>query len=149
VYIAPDLSLCRVPWAALPGSRPNTILLEDYALATIPHAVFLLDKLWPQPLPRYQPREVLAVGGVAFDADPPAASAVPLLRGDPLFRAGQMPVWKPLPGTASEVKGVDAVAKKNHGTRLLLGDKATPSAVLSALAEARHAHLATHGFFAD
>src|SRR6266542_3927253 len=30
VYIAPDSALCRVPWAALPGDKPKTILLEDF-----------------------------------------------------------------------------------------------------------------------
>src|SRR5262249_40143650 len=63
VYIVPDLALCRVPWAALPGDRPNTILLEEYALATLPHAVFLLDKLWPQEARPKRPTDVLAVGG--------------------------------------------------------------------------------------
>src|SRR5262249_25474003 len=68
IYLCPDLALCRVPWAALPGDKPDTILLEEYALATVPHAVFLLDKLWPQdPVPK-RPADVLAVGGVAYDA---------------------------------------------------------------------------------
>jgi tetratricopeptide (TPR) repeat protein len=48
VYLCPDLALCRVPWAALPGDKPGTVLLEDYALATVPHAVFLLDKAHPR-----------------------------------------------------------------------------------------------------
>jgi hypothetical protein len=48
VYVSPDMALCRVPWAALLGDKPNTILLEDYAVAVVPHAAFLLDKLWPQ-----------------------------------------------------------------------------------------------------
>src|SRR5262249_57115179 len=63
VYLCPDLALCRVPWAALPGDKPGTILLEEYALATIPHAVFLLDKLWPQVALPKRPTDVLAVGG--------------------------------------------------------------------------------------
>ena len=45
VYLAPDGVLSRIPWAALPGDRPGTVLLEQYALATIPHAPFLLDRL--------------------------------------------------------------------------------------------------------
>ena len=36
VIISPDGSLCSAPWAALPGDRPGTVLLEQYALATIP-----------------------------------------------------------------------------------------------------------------
>jgi hypothetical protein len=48
VYVSPDLALCRVPSAALPGDKPRTILPEDCTVAVIPHAVFLLDKLWPR-----------------------------------------------------------------------------------------------------
>ena len=32
-------------WAALPGSKPGTILLEDHALAMVPHGPFLLEQL--------------------------------------------------------------------------------------------------------
>src|SRR5262249_9013057 len=41
VYVASDGVLGFVPWAALPGERPGTVLLEQYAVATTPHAPFL------------------------------------------------------------------------------------------------------------
>jgi CHAT domain-containing protein/Tfp pilus assembly protein PilF len=150
VYVSPDSALCRVPWAALPGDKPNTILLEDYAVAVVPHAVFLLDKLWPQdPLPK-RPAAVLTVGGVAYDADLPAAGQVAANRGDPLVKPGQKLKWPDLPGAAAEAKGVTgAAAKKNLEVQTLGSDKATVAAVLAALPKARYAHLATHGFFAD
>ena len=69
VYICPDAALCRVPWAALPGDKPGTVLLEDFALATIPHAPFLLDKLWPQDTPQEPAGRALVVGGVKYDAE--------------------------------------------------------------------------------
>jgi CHAT domain-containing protein/tetratricopeptide (TPR) repeat protein len=150
VYVCPDSALCRVPWAALPGDKPNTILLEDHALAVAPHAAFLLDKLWPQDPNTKRPATVLAVGGVAYDAGPPAAGQVAANRGDPLVQPGQKLNWADLPGAAAEAKGVTgAAAKKKLHTRSLDGDQATPSAVLAALPKARYAHLATHGFFAD
>ena len=55
-----------VPWAAVPGDRPGTVLLEQYTLATIPHAPFLLDRLTA---PARSPSEghlVLALGGVDY-----------------------------------------------------------------------------------
>ena len=55
VYVSPDSVLWRVPWAALPGDKPKSILLEDYAIAVIPHAVFLLDKLWPPDVAKNPP----------------------------------------------------------------------------------------------
>ncbi len=45
VVFALDGRLTAVPWAALPGDKPGTVLLEQYALATVPHAPFLLDRL--------------------------------------------------------------------------------------------------------
>jgi hypothetical protein len=45
IYIAPDGQLTRFPWAALLGRGNNRILLEDYALAIMPHGQFLLEQL--------------------------------------------------------------------------------------------------------
>jgi CHAT domain-containing protein/tetratricopeptide (TPR) repeat protein len=150
IYLCPDLALCRVPWAALPGDKPDTILLEEYAVAILPHAVFLLDKLWPQdPIPK-RPTEVLAVGGVAYDAAVPARAKVAVNRGDPLLKPGQPLGWAALPAAAAEVGGVRGAArKKDLVCRTLEKEEATTTAVLTALPKARVAHLATHGFFAD
>jgi CHAT domain-containing protein len=150
VYLSPDLALCRVPWAALPGDKDRTILLEDYAVAVIPHAVFLLDKLWPQEPRPHSPTEVLVVGGVAFDAELPAADPLAVKPGEPLLKPGQKVGWTALDWTAIEAKGVSgAAAKKSLLSHPLGGEKATTTAILAALPKARYAHLATHGFFAD
>jgi CHAT domain-containing protein/Tfp pilus assembly protein PilF len=163
VYLCPDLTLCRVPWPALPGDRPGTILLEEYALATIPHAVFLLDKLpgWhgqetmpqqgePMPQRGKQRFDVLAVGGVTYDAAVPTQDKLGGNRGAPLLKPGQRFGWGALPGAAAEAKGVEAAAtRKKLVSRTLGEEKATVSAVLEALPQTRYAHLATHGFFAD
>ncbi len=150
VYISPDVALCRVPWAALPGDKPGTILLEDYALAVVPHALFLLDKLWPQdPLPR-RPTEALVVGGVAYDADPPAPDRLAREREELPIEAGQKEAWVALPETAAEANGVAAASTSERlDARALGGEQASRAAVLAALPKARYAHLATHGFFAD
>jgi CHAT domain-containing protein len=150
VYLCPDLVLCRVPWAALPGDKPNTILLEDYALATLPHAVFLLDKLWPPDARPKPPTDVLVVGGVAYDAALPAPDKAAVVRGAPLLKPGEKVGWTALPGTAAEAQGVRAAArKKDLICRTLEQEEATTAAVLAALPRAKVAHLATHGFFAD
>lgn len=151
LYISPDSALCRVPWAALPGDKPGTILLEEYAIATIPHAPFLLDKLWPQDPLRNPPAGALVVGGVKYDADlsQPAPNSV-VNRDDPLVKAGAKLGWPYLPGTAVEATGVTGVAtSKKLAVTAIGGDKATSAAILAALPRARYAHFATHGFFAD
>src|SRR5262249_3878208 len=80
VLIAPDGLLTAGPWGALRGDRPGTVLLEQYALATGPHAPFVLHRLTA---PARSPGEgdlVLAVGGVDYDGtpkslrDPPAGT---------------------------------------------------------------------------
>src|SRR5262249_43994281 len=59
VYIAPDMDLTAVPWAAVPGDKEKTILLEDFAVAVIPHAHFLLDHLWPEDAAPKRPNGLL------------------------------------------------------------------------------------------
>ena len=43
--ILPDGRLASIPWVALPGRKENTYLIEDYAVATAPHAHWLIDQL--------------------------------------------------------------------------------------------------------
>jgi CHAT domain-containing protein/tetratricopeptide (TPR) repeat protein len=150
VYVCPDLALCRLPWAALPGDRPGTVLLDDHAVAVLPHASFLLAKQWSQDrLPRHA-AGIVVVGEVAYDADPATAGPVALNRGELPLTPEQKARWPALPGAAAEARGVaSAAGKENLNPRMLGGEKASTSAVLEALPKARYAHLATHGFFAD
>ena len=45
VLIAPDGALTAVPWAALPGERAGTLLLQELGIALVPHTPFVLDRL--------------------------------------------------------------------------------------------------------
>jgi CHAT domain-containing protein/tetratricopeptide (TPR) repeat protein len=158
VLIAPDGDLTAVPWGALPGDWLGTVLLEQYALATVPHAPFVVDRLTA---PARSPRHgdlVLAIGGVDYDGTPRprggAAARTDLLA---LRRAetdrgrgpgGDGEGWKRLPGTGREV---EAVAKRAAPRPLLRleGTEASTARLLAELPKAPWAHLATHGFFAD
>src|SRR5262249_36067070 len=71
VYLCPDGALAALPWAALPGRGPNTVLLEDYALALVPHGQGLLEQL--QSSPGKSDGVLLAVGGVSYDQTAAAA----------------------------------------------------------------------------
>lgn len=147
VYVSPDLTLCRIPWAALPGNKPGTILLEDYSVATIPHGSFLLGKLWPG---EGKPGAgMLVVGGVNYDGDRGNSEEV-AIRGDLPVKPGAKLGWAALPAAAAEASGVSGAAAKHQlAVTPLRGEKATTAAVLAALPKARYAHFATHGFFAD
>jgi|GEM_PF-5612215 len=64
VLIAPDGLLTAIPWSALPGEQPGTLLLEQYALAIVPHAPFVLDMLTAPPRAADASSTVLVVGGI-------------------------------------------------------------------------------------
>jgi CHAT domain-containing protein/tetratricopeptide (TPR) repeat protein len=157
VLIAPDSELTSVPWGALPRDRPGTVLLEQYALATIPHAPFLLDRLTAPPRSPGAGDLVLAIGGVDYDGTPRPLGE-PAVRTDllALRRAetergrgsGDGEGWRSLPGTAREV---EAVAKRAAPRPLLRleGTEASTARLLRELPRVRWAHVATHGFFAD
>jgi CHAT domain-containing protein/Tfp pilus assembly protein PilF len=67
VVLAPDGALTQLPWPALPGDRPSSVLLEDYAFGVVPNGPFLLDRLTATPEPEPNPGLLLAVGGVQYD----------------------------------------------------------------------------------
>jgi CHAT domain-containing protein/tetratricopeptide (TPR) repeat protein len=152
VLIAPDGALTAVPWAALPGHRPGTLLLERYALALVPHAPFLLDRLTAPP-PRGAAGAVLALGGVAYGQAPKPVddeqTQLELLEvRQAETQRGRGDGWTELPGTRAELETVTQLAGPRRVDRLE-GTAASTAGLLHALPRARWAHIATHGFFAD
>jgi CHAT domain-containing protein len=149
VYVAPDLSLCRLPWSALPGDNPGTILVEDFAIATIPYTGFLLDQLSRHELRKKSPTLTLVVGGVKYDAelktpDPKSVAEPPVKPG------AKLGPWRELAEATAEADGmVKAARNKKLEVQKLDGEKATVAALLAELPKARITHIVTHGFFAD
>src|SRR5262249_34924885 len=126
----------RLPLAALPGAKPGTFLLHEYAFAVVPVPQLLPDLLAPRQR-KGQPR-LLLVGGIDFGKGKAAVK-------------GALPYFRELPGTEGEVNDLrrpcgpsfpDAPAPR------LLRKAATKEAFLQAAPKARFVHLATHGFFA-
>jgi CHAT domain-containing protein len=155
VYIAPDGPLSYIPWAALPGDRPGTVLLEQYALATIPHAPFLLDRLTAPRPPGHESAAglLLTVGGVAYGQKPKPVdderTRLQLLAARPAeIKRGGEGGWPDLPGTIRELDAVGRLAVTREILRLR-GVEAGTARLLRELPRARWAHIATHGFFAD
>src|SRR5262249_470752 len=74
VYLCPEGPLTALPWPALPGKKKGTALLEDLAIALVPHGPFRLERL-REPARGNGPGALLALGGVAYDQ-----AAVPLER---------------------------------------------------------------------
>jgi CHAT domain-containing protein/tetratricopeptide (TPR) repeat protein len=153
VILAPDGALSALPWAALPGDRTGSVLLEQYALATVPHAPFLLDRLTAPPPTADDRGILLAVGGVAYDQTPKPVDDEKAPMDLLAMRwaeteQGRGDGWTELPGTLAELNAVARLAGARRLVRLQ-GAEAGTAQLLRELPRARWAHLATHGFFAD
>ena len=121
LYLATDGDLARMPWAALPIGK-DRVLLEDFAVAQVPHGTFLLDQL------RFGKKfdggeSLLTLGGVDYGTG----------------------IWPALPGTAIEVRAIAAIATGLRES--LSGQEATSDKLKSLLPQMRYVHLATHGEF--
>jgi CHAT domain-containing protein/Tfp pilus assembly protein PilF len=151
VLLAPDGELTALPWAALPGPKPGTVLLEGpFTLALVPHGRFLLDRLLAAPPPERDAGLLLAVGAVQYDKAPRPVEKhkdqFALDRGSE--RGGKSVTYEELPGTERELQQVLALAGKRE-TAVRRGTEAGSGRLLLELPRARWVHLATHGFFAD
>ncbi|MCE9604417.1 MAG: tetratricopeptide repeat protein [Planctomycetia bacterium] len=149
VYLVPDGPLTSLPWAALPGSKPGTVLLEETALAIVPNGRVLLDHLERPSTPTSE-GALLAVGGVQYGVAPIDASTsmqIAKLRAAATDEK-QTLHWPELPGTANEVTGIERFVGERSVVKLT-GNAAGTARVISELPKARWAVFATHGFFAD
>src|SRR5262249_40251020 len=130
VYLAPDGNLARFSFAALPGRKPSTILLEELTIAYVPHGPFLLERLVYPPQFPDGPGDALLVGGVRYA---------------PANAKGGAP-WQNLKATAQEVGDLKGLAA-GRKTLTLSGLDASTGRLQQELPKVRYAHLATHGFF--
>ncbi len=147
VLISPDEALARLPFAALPGSKPGSYLLEEVALAVVPVPQALPSLLAPVPKDSGPEPSLLVVGDVNFDS-PEVAGAGVDDRGAP---RGPLSAWQRLANTRAEVSDVkDSFSRLFKGGAVtdLREEEARKKAVREALQKHRYAHLATHGFFA-
>jgi CHAT domain-containing protein/Tfp pilus assembly protein PilF len=130
VYLCPDGDLARLPWAALPGSKPGTVLLEELALAVVPSGSWLLEQLLYPQQDAGGPDTLVVAGAIDYGTPP----------------VGVKPTYAPLRGTDGELKRVLEAfgAGKEAGLRQ---GAATPAALKERLPQARYAHLATHAYF--
>jgi CHAT domain-containing protein/Tfp pilus assembly protein PilF len=167
LLVSPDGPLTGLPFAALPGSKPDTYLIEEVAVAVVPVPQLLPELLASErrqpPVPGEQqgrqpgtnaPRSpdptlesLLLVGDVDFGAAP----GQPVDASRSAARGGALPAYGRLAGTRQEVLAVrDSFERrfKQGKVTLLREDEATEAAVRLAAPAHRYLHLATHGFFA-
>jgi CHAT domain-containing protein len=157
VYLTPDGALAQIPWAALPGKREGSVLLEEHAVCLVPHGPWLLERLQARPA-RGGGDALLVYGGINYEGAPAVVTPRRGLRdldvvgdaGVPVGRDKRL-LWTALPGTAREQAQIVALAKEalKDPPIIRTGRAAGTDQLLEDLPKARYAHLATHGFFAD
>jgi CHAT domain-containing protein/Tfp pilus assembly protein PilF len=148
VLVSPDGTLARVPFAALPGSKKDTYLLEELAIAVVPVPQLLPQLLAPRSDENKTEPSLLLVGNVSYDAASGGAAVVDS-RSAP--RAGTLLSWKPLESTRAEVAAVKDSFQRRFRRGLvtdLREDEASEAEVRKEAPRHRYLHLATHGFFA-
>jgi hypothetical protein len=165
VLVSPDGALGKLPFAALPGAKPDTYLIEDVALALVP-VPQLIPTLANDAVRPELPRELLVLGGVDYDhrataeITDVAATAAPRRPWDRGTALEQTAIvdgvsWSFLSGTESEAAYIAGLYQRLMGLPVgsdrvvsLRGAGATEAAFRSVAPECSLLHLGTHGFFA-
>jgi CHAT domain-containing protein len=124
LFVVPDGDFHSMPWAALPGSKPKSYLIEEKSIVLLPHAQRLVQhKDAGNPA-----KGLLVAGGVDY--------------------AG-LKEWQPLPGSLTEAKLVAQLHKQVSAEPVypLFDRQPSEAQLLSLMPRCRYVHLATHGFF--
>ncbi len=164
ILVSTDGVLGRFPIAALPGSKPDSYLLEDHRLALIPVPQLLPALVSEQPAGRLD-REMLLMGEVDYDArleadgdsdettDQPKRRRPPSQRtvSDRSIRGGVH--FDALPETGNEVRFIAELYENlfqldEDDVVDLRKSKASETAFREFAPQCMYVHLATHGFFA-
>ena len=157
ILVSTDGVLGRLPLGALPGSKPDTYLLEEHRLAMLP-VPQLLPALINDLGRRELKHQLLLLGDVDYDSST-AAEAAPRKRKQP-SRPGERTraptesgLFSPLVNTAGEIATIKdlyaGLFEALPDDPLSLVKRTAGEARFRELApQYRHLHLATHGFFA-
>ena len=151
VLISPDGALTRFPFAALPGSKPGTYLIEDRGepTTTVVPVPQLLPDLTSSPGPGggKDSSSLLVVGDVDYGPVPEKGASDGAAPRSVLGRR-----WRGLTGAADEADAIAKRFRKSHSGNqfrvdALEGNGATERAMRAAMPEHRWIHLATHGIY--
>jgi len=159
VLVSPDGASGQLPWAALPGQKPETYLIEERAIAVVPVPQDLPELLAepavdkePGPKPQGLSPSLLLVGDVDYGSAPGLAQPQVASRAAALERAGSWAGFKPLPATRGEILAVRDTFEQRlpdaPPPQVLRDGHATEEAFRQEAPRRRFLHLATHGFFA-
>lgn len=142
-FLCPDGELQSVPFAAMKGPD-GTFLAQHTTISLVPSARVLIRP--PNELVPQLPKKMLLVGDVDFLSSAPSQGGRKVTSTIAHSYASAGMEFSALPGTAEEVREVDASARQAGWTTVLLeGRDASESAVARNSAGCAIVHLATHG----
>ncbi len=157
VLVAPDGALAYFPFAALPGRRPGTYLLEDLAIGYAGSARRMVESLVGPSEGKSKKRDaepggLLAIGGIDYQAEPGSAAPTDSVPTPSVLVAdSQRSAFGALAGTGPEVRRIGQLFSAAFPQRqaiILTGAAPSEDAVKQQLDRKwQYLHLATHGFF--
>ena len=143
VLFVPHRELSLVPFAAL-KDRHGTYLIEQHTILTAASIQSLALTRQHKSRVKDKASGVLVVGNPTLPKQPSQSLALSEAEMEILKKL------KPLPAAAKEAKFIAQLVKqRQQPITLLLGEKATETAVVEHLHSARIIHLATHGLARD
>ena len=147
--ISSDGWLMHFPFAALPGRKPGSYLIEDLAIGYVGSGREAVALMAPE-----EPAAggLLAAGAIDFQGDPGGAVRLPLRQPQLVVAAKERAGLAPLPGTRREgelARDLFRRAFPDQPAVLLTGGEPTEGEIKRRLdgGHWRAVHLATHGFF--
>jgi CHAT domain-containing protein len=150
VLISPDGALSRVPFAALPGSKKASYLLEEIAIAVVPVPQLLPHLLAPRPAVGKGQPSLMVVGDVSYGGAAGGGEVSVDRRAAARTSQAALFQWKALENTREEVAAIkDSFQRRLKGKVTdLREEEATEAEVRRQAPRHDYLHFATHGFFA-
>ncbi len=159
ILVSLDGALGRLPIDALPGVEPNTYLIEQYRIATVPVPQLIPELVERVATPRLE-KQLLVMGDVDYggpvqskEVKLPGASLMPWERRSTATVRGKNSQFTSLAQTAGEIAYIERLFKNQSwaaadGLVVLDRSTATESRFRELAPQCYQLHLATHGFFA-
>jgi CHAT domain-containing protein len=154
VLISPDGGVGKLSFAALPGGRPDSYLVDEYLIAVVPVPQLIAE---PKPAGEIRPEpSLMVIGDVDYAAATAAATQEPPpakpTRSARFTRRGASFTFVDLPQTFVEINSVEGRFKRSFRDAQpplqLDRGAATEAAFRLEAPHHRYLHVATHGFFA-
>jgi len=147
VLVSPNGVLGALPLATLPGKKPGSYLLEDWAICVAPTPQLLAESLRDsKSKPKRPAAGMFLIGDVDYNASPTGNVKKPAIR------LGGRSRYSPLPGSKAEIVGIEKIYRsyhKNEGITRLTASNVTRKHFYYAAPRHSYLHVATHVSFAS